>query len=58
MGRKYLEVLTAKTILGIRKKAHHERQNQKAFWGGGCEVRSLQLSSDLPTPPHTPVPQL
>lgn len=30
-GRKYLEVLTAKMMLGIRKKVHHARQNQKAF---------------------------
>lgn len=32
MGRKYFEVLTAKTMLGIRKKVHQARQNQKAFW--------------------------
>lgn len=32
MGRKYLEVLTAKMMLGIRKKVHQPRQNQKAFW--------------------------
>lgn len=31
MGRKYLEVLTAKMMLGMRKKVHHPRQNQKAF---------------------------
>lgn len=31
IGRKYLEVLTAKMMLGIRKKVHHARQNQKAF---------------------------
>lgn len=34
MGRKYLEVLTAKMMLGMRKKVHHPRQNQKAFWTG------------------------
>lgn len=33
MGRKYLEVLTAKMMLGMRKKVHHPRQNQKAFQG-------------------------
>lgn len=31
MGRKYLEVLTAKIMLGMRKKVHHPRQNQKEF---------------------------
>lgn len=31
IGRKYLEVLTAKMMLGMRKKVHQPRQNQKAF---------------------------
>lgn len=40
MGRKYLEVFTAKMILGMRKKVHQARQNQKAFWKG-CEASQL-----------------
>lgn len=35
MGWKYLEVLIAKMMLGTRKKVHHARQNQKAFWNRG-----------------------
>lgn len=40
MGWKYLEVLIAKMMLGTRKKVHHARQNQKAFWSRGCGVSS------------------
>lgn len=42
MGRKYLEVLTAKMMLGIRKKVHQARQNQKAFWNW-VQVQSRSL---------------
>lgn len=56
MGRKYLEVLTAKTMLGIRKKVHHPRQNQKAFWDRGCGVSTLcwaaVLSGTARNPQH------
>lgn len=38
MGRKYLEVLTAKMMLGMRKKVHQPRQNQKAFWTGAMRL--------------------
>lgn len=43
MGWKYLEVLIAKMMLGTRKKVHHARQNQKAFWSRGCGVSSPGL---------------
>lgn len=49
MGWKYLEVLIAKMTLGIRKKAHQPRQNQKAFWNRGGEVNALCLGT--PSPP-------
>lgn len=59
MGRKYLEVLIANTMLGIRKNVHHPRQNQKAFWDGGCRVSTLcwerrpPMRLDTPSPPRT-----
>ena len=54
MGRKYLEVLIAKTMLGIRKKVHHPRQNQKAFWDRGCGVSTLCWERHPPTRLDTP----
>lgn len=51
MGWKYLEVLIAKMMLGTRKKVHHARQNQKAFWSRGCGVSSPVLGSSVPQAP-------
>lgn len=51
MGRKYLEVLTAKMMLGMRKKVHHPRQNQKAFWTG--TMRSAHQAGQM-APSHHP----
>lgn len=57
MGWKYLEVLIAKMMLGTRKKVHHARQNQKAFWSRGCGVssRGLGLGSSVWQAPTAPV---
>lgn len=51
MGRKYLEVLTAKMMLGMRKKVHHPRQNQKAFWTGAMRSAHQAGQQCLPTSP-------
>lgn len=56
MEWKYLEVLTAKMTLGSRKKVHHARQNQKAFWSRGRGVSSLGLSSTFFLPVLHPHP--
>lgn len=58
MGWKYLEVLVAKTTLGSRKKVHHARQNQKAFWSRGHGVSLLGLSSTFFLPVLHPIPSL
>lgn len=55
MGWKYLEVLIAKMMLGTRKKVHHARQNQKAFWSRGCGVSSPGLGSSVPQAPTASV---
>ena len=59
MGRKYLEVLTAKMTLGIRRKAHQPRQNQKAFCSRGGEVSAPCPGTGV-FPPRSapPVPPL
>ena len=37
----------AKMILGTRKKVHHARQNQEAFWNKGWGFSSVELGSDF-----------